>query len=339
MILRYRDSPSRRRLLIAGAAAAGAAILKPGWALFFLVPLFVAVVVPLAPLPEVVRRTWIFLTVSLVGTIAWVLYGEYSGFLRGQAADKFQPRLVGDPDMWKGWLSMIGDVLDPRPSIGSHTPRIGLLLLVALLACVAIAPRRARDVLIPLWAGYALFGVVFATHIQNHNYYSLMLVPLAALSVGAAIGRAAPALEAHRQGFSAVAVSTTVLIAGIAMTLALHSTLTDRAYGRTAAEAAAVGATINHRPAIVASAFYGEPLEYYGRFRGRWWPEDSSAPPATLLRPGNASRWPAPAEMKPPPRFFVVDATRVEPGSALARYLRSRARAGSIGRYRVYRIR
>jgi hypothetical protein len=42
---------------------------------------------------------------------------------------------------------------------------------------------KNRRFLLGLWAGYAVFGIYFNYHISTHDYYSLPLIPIVALSI------------------------------------------------------------------------------------------------------------------------------------------------------------
>jgi hypothetical protein len=62
---------------------------------------------------------------------------------------------------------------------------IGLQGLAAALIGVAmVSDRRARWFLGGLWFGYFCYGLFFNYHIHTHDYYSMMAIPMAALSVG-----------------------------------------------------------------------------------------------------------------------------------------------------------
>ena len=58
----------------------------------------------------------------------------------------------------------------------------GAVLTLALLGLFFLEDKKRRF-LLGLWAGYALFGLYFNYHISTHDYYSLPLIPIAALSL------------------------------------------------------------------------------------------------------------------------------------------------------------
>ncbi len=56
------------------------------------------------------------------------------------------------------------------------------LRLLALLGLFFFDDKKRRF-LFGLWVGYALFGLFFNFHISTHDYYSLPLIPILALSI------------------------------------------------------------------------------------------------------------------------------------------------------------
>ncbi|MBK9600225.1 MAG: hypothetical protein IPO36_00010 [Anaerolineales bacterium] len=58
----------------------------------------------------------------------------------------------------------------------------GIALMLGLLGLFFLENEKRRFFL-GLWAGYALFGIYFNYHISSHDYYSLPLIPIVALSL------------------------------------------------------------------------------------------------------------------------------------------------------------
>lgn len=225
--------------------------------------------------------------------------------------------LLVEPSFWKGWLSAIDEVLDPRPGLTASSPLVGLALIAVVVAGLAAARTRlARVVLAGLVIGYGAFGLVFTRHISSHNYYSLALVAAAAAGLALVVVWAA-----H-----------------------LHDRLSDPAYSRQAAQYRQIGAIVRNTPSSVfLAADFGLPLEYEGRLTGRWWPtvpEAGSAGPAQRFGSRDENLWPAVAGMQPPPTAFIVtDRTELSRQPQLRAYLeRFRRRADTPG-YLVYDLR
>jgi dolichyl-phosphate-mannose-protein mannosyltransferase len=174
-ILRYHERPSTRRLLVAVVASSLPLLVKPGICLFQVLGVFVS----LAICREGFRRTLvsphllIFAVLSVLPVGLYYLYGTFvEGFLQGQVQARVQPQLLLSLSFWISWAKVI-------------IPRMGFVALVgALLGVLLFRPGLPRALIMSLWAGYFLFGVVFATHVSTHDYYSLQLVPVVALSLG-----------------------------------------------------------------------------------------------------------------------------------------------------------
>jgi hypothetical protein len=57
-----------------------------------------------------------------------------------------------------------------------------MALMLGLLGLFFLDDEKRRFAL-ALWAGYAFFGIYFNYHISSHDYYSLPLIPIVALSL------------------------------------------------------------------------------------------------------------------------------------------------------------
>lgn len=111
---------------------------------------------------------------SVLGVLpgaAYVIYGVWvAGYLGQQFGGRFIPSLFLSPSYYLGWVSMLNLVIG------------GAVLTLALLGLFFLEDKKRRF-LLGLWAGYALFGLYFNYHISTHDYYSLPLIPIVALSL------------------------------------------------------------------------------------------------------------------------------------------------------------
>src|SRR5439155_9406308 len=116
------------------------------------------------------------------------LYSDATGqFLSGQSQEKLNPRLLVDSFYWRGWLDNLKVVLRP-PFVGQ---RFSIIVLAAACAAVLLARTKShRACLLALWLGYAVFGLTFTNHISSHDYYSLPLIPIVALSLATLVDAA-----------------------------------------------------------------------------------------------------------------------------------------------------
>ena len=111
---------------------------------------------------------------SLLGILpgaAYLIYGIFiEGYLGQQFSGRFIPALFLSPSYYVGWLNMLNLVA------GGFIPGLALLGLFFF-------EDKENRFLLGLWTGYCLFGLYFNFHISTHDYYSLPLIPILALSL------------------------------------------------------------------------------------------------------------------------------------------------------------
>ncbi len=116
-------------------------------------------------------QLYVMAFLGIVPGVVYLIYGIFiAGYLGQQFTGRFIPSLFLSPAYYIGWLNMLNLVA------GGFT--IGL----ALLGLFFFEDMKRRF-LIGLWTGYALFGLYFNFHISTHDYYSLPLIPILALSI------------------------------------------------------------------------------------------------------------------------------------------------------------
>jgi hypothetical protein len=102
---------------------------------------------------------------------AYVIYGVWiAGYLGQQFGGRFIPSLFLSPSYYLGWVGMLNNVVG------------GMALMLSLLGLFFLDDEKRRFAF-SLWAGYAFFGLYFNYHISSHDYYSLPLIPIVALSL------------------------------------------------------------------------------------------------------------------------------------------------------------
>jgi hypothetical protein len=287
-ILRYHEQPSRRRLMVAAVVSSLAIFAKPGICLF---PVFGAFV-SLAVYREGVRRSLIsphslvFAVLSILPTGLYYLYGTFlAGFLRGQTSQKVVPQLLLETSFWEGWLINVWVVLGY------------VALLGALVGVLLLRKGLPRALMIGLWSGYFLFGLTFTSHIRTHDYYSLQLIPVVALSLGPLADLLLKGLkqtvnnlgQLGWRGYGrivvlALSISVLVLSAVGNRQASAYSTGWVRVQQEHAASYVAtfqeIGDVVDHsrRTFVLFGGFqsrgpnYGFALMYHGRISGETWP-------------------------------------------------------------------
>lgn len=173
-ILRYYEQPSILRLVTAATISALAILIKP-FCLFLIFGMFIS----LAIYRQGIRKSvispnfLIFAVISLLPPLIYYLNGIFiAGFLKDNARASFLPYLLLHSFFWEGWLTMLGRVVGYIGFIG------------ALFGTLMFRQGLPRALLIGLWTGYFVYGLVFTYHIHTHDYYHLPLIPIVALSLG-----------------------------------------------------------------------------------------------------------------------------------------------------------
>ncbi|HZW03330.1 MAG TPA: glycosyltransferase family 39 protein [Anaerolineaceae bacterium] len=118
------------------------------------------------------RQVWLMAGLAVLPVVGYNVYGLWiAGFLGEQYGLRFFPGLLVDPAFYIRW---------------AHQIEMTTGLAAALLGVVGslLAPGNGRRGLLwGLWAGYLVYGLVFAYYTASHDYYHLPLIPLVALSL------------------------------------------------------------------------------------------------------------------------------------------------------------
>ncbi len=199
----------RRSIALAALALGTAAVFVKPMAILLLAPVYCAIA--LAAKPRTLRALAALPAALLCIAIPSTIYFATTMVQRGELDDYTQwaaaLELFTLREFWVGWSQMF---------LGAVTPA---LVPCVLLLAVPIRARSARLVLIGGWSGYLLLALAFPYHIYTHSYYSLVAIPLIALSTAYAVEvlneRLSPLTEERLQwlaiGILAAAVSAGVL--------------------------------------------------------------------------------------------------------------------------------
>lgn len=157
--------------------------LLAGWAMFvkitavyYLAPALVIIVLTNFGIRKALRDRWVWLAALLALVIPAIYYlgvigSDSSGWFSGWGLS-FTHLLV-KPSFYITWLKFLDFLMD--------LTMVGL----ALLGVAFITKTKDRLLVLGLWTGYGLFGLSFPYPIQTHEYYSIMLIPVVGISLGA----------------------------------------------------------------------------------------------------------------------------------------------------------
>jgi hypothetical protein len=224
------------------------------------------------------KQVWMMAALGVLPGLGWVIYGLTRGFLGQQFGGRFMPELFLSPNFYLGWAQMLDNVLGLFP------------FALALLGLLLVDDKPVRSFLLGLWAAYLAFAIFFDYHISTHDYYSLPLVPIAAL----ALTPLADAILVRMTDAAAKSRVTRVLIASILTLCLLAALWTSRValkstdYRPQAAFWNQIGETVRGYGVVALTQEYGLPLAYWGWTGAANWP-DSSDIEYHALRGGNTS--------------------------------------------------
>jgi 4-amino-4-deoxy-L-arabinose transferase-like glycosyltransferase len=263
---RWSRQPAWRWALAAGLAG-GLAIFVKLTAVFFVAGGFVGAVLSRRSLQQALKmpQVWVMAALTVLPGAAYTFYGVYvAGYLGSEFNGRFFPALLLSPFFYLRWEGKAAVIL-------GHA---GLAL--ACLGWLFLRTKESRIFTAGLWAGYLAFGLMFNYHIASHDYYSLPLIPIAALTLGALGGVTVRGLAEQAQG-SAVTrafVRTSLLFIAVMTFWQTRVALLSVDYRPQAAFWAEVGEAVGHQPSVIAvTQDYGYPLVYWGWQRVSLWPE------------------------------------------------------------------
>jgi 4-amino-4-deoxy-L-arabinose transferase-like glycosyltransferase len=325
-VIRYWERPTRGRLLAAAGVSAVATAVKPGVAFLYLAGLFLG----LAVWRRGLRRSltgghfplYALVSVSLAG--GYYVYGRFfSDFIwSGADAGRVTPGSVLNGWFWADWWEAVSALLRwPQ-----EQQALALLPLAAGAAGLALARGRARAVFAGLVLGYVAFALTAANYVSGNPYYSLPLIAILALSIGALVGAVVERASAvTRHGRPAVLA----LVAGVVAVAAYksHAVLAGVETTERITDYRQIGDATGHTTrAVVVDDELSTPAMYWGWLVGRSW-EDV-----------NTGSLPPHIEADDPEFLIVVGEGRLESSPALQHFTRSLDVVQETDRWAVFRL-
>ncbi|MGH3134038.1 MAG: ArnT family glycosyltransferase [Gaiellaceae bacterium] len=334
-VLRYYDRPTGSRLVVATGVCGLGGLTKPGISLPFVCLAFLALAVSRDGLRAAVSaRATLFALGTVAPSTIYYLYGTYADdFLRGQAAAKFMPELLSEESFWRGWARMATNVLAYPSSAGT----IGLAVLgAALLGVLFSRGLEARAMLLGLWSGYALLGLVFTFHISTHDYYSLPLIPIVALSLGALGSTIERQVSSRRVRLILVGAG---LLAVATAAWKTHTHLTSQTYEAEVKGYEAIGTVTRHTTqAVFIDREYGTPLSYHGWLAGEYWYWPNEQQNVPMTRAAVLEHFRTRLEGMAP-EFLIVTATEeLEREQGLRAFIKGLPIVTQTARYSVFAL-
>jgi hypothetical protein len=170
-LFRWQVSGSWKWALAFGILA-GAALFVKNLSVFIIAGAFAGVILGGKGLKRSIRdpQVWTMAVLMILPVTIYMLYGVFKLNMQSQFALRFFPKMWIDPAFYFRWAFTV------NANIGWTA------VLLAILSIFLADPKRERPLLIGLWAGYFLFGMIFAYHFFTHDYYQLAFIPVVAIS-------------------------------------------------------------------------------------------------------------------------------------------------------------
>jgi len=277
----YRRGESWKWAILTGLIG-GLAIFVKFVAVFFVIGGALGALLGQFKLRDLVRDPQVW-TIGLLGLLpggAWIVYGKLvAGLFGGDMSGRFIPALLASPLFYVQWQTKAAAVAG------------GIGIMLGLLGLFLVRERSLRAFLLGIWAAYLAFGLYFNYHISTHDYYSLPLIPIVAVSLAplgdwffARLRDIVPASSLQGEGGAGSpygddagwvrgAVSV-ILLYGIFSTVwNVRNELKSVDYRPQAAHWAEIRETLGSKTSVVAlTEDYGNPLAYWGWQRATIWP-------------------------------------------------------------------
>lgn len=213
-------------------------------------------------------QVWTIGLIGLLPGVAWILYGKFVlGIFGGDMSGRFIPSLLANLSFYIQWQNKAVTVAG---SLG---------IMLGLLGLFLMRDRSRRVFLLGIWGAYLVFGVYFNYHISTHDYYSLPLIPIVAVSL-APIGDRFFALLREAGSPSGIDVSwirgaiSFILLFGILSTVwSVRNEMKSVDYRPQVARWSEIHAILGQGASFVAlTEDYGNRLAYWGWLKAPLWP-------------------------------------------------------------------
>jgi hypothetical protein len=172
-VYQWAKDPSSYRFAILAGLFGGLAILVKFVAAFFVIAGGLGALLGRLSLRDALKQPQVYV-MSVLGILPGTVYTVYGVFIAGylgqQFGGRFIPSLFLSPSYYLGWVGMLNTV------VGS------VVLMLSILGLFFFVEEKLRF-MTSLWIGYIVFGLYFNYHISSHDYYSLPLIPVVAMSI------------------------------------------------------------------------------------------------------------------------------------------------------------
>jgi len=207
-------------------------------------------------------QVWVVALISLLPALIYNFVGIFAmKFIdSGAVALRIQPSMLFQPLTYLEINNQLNRVMG------------AVVVLAAVAGGWLLTSKRARALMIGLWGGYLVFGVVFIYYYATHDYYHLPLIPIAALGL-APIGQALvdKLQSAWPRRWLPVLVAILLLLAVGESLLETRDTLKHTDYSQEPAFWQMLGDKLHNDRVIALTEDYNGRLAYFGWLGADYW--------------------------------------------------------------------
>ena len=215
-------------------------------------------------LRELIRnpQVWVMGALGVLPGAAWILYGKLVlGLFGGDMSGRFIPALLGDLAFYVQWQTK------------GATVASGIGIMLGLLGVLVVRERRVRAFLLGIWGAYLVFGFYFNYHISTHDYYSLPLIAIVAVSLAPLGEWFFARLKEAGSGWVRSAVFVVLLYGIFSITWNVRNEMKSVDYRPQVAYWAEIHETLGSDASVIAlTEDYGNRLAYWGWMKAALWP-------------------------------------------------------------------
>lgn len=203
-------------------------------------------------------------------------------------------KLITSPHFYADWLGFAGGL-------------VGVSVLFLSLVGTILAPPRFRWMLLGLWLGYLVYGLVLPFQMFTHSYYHLQLVPLIALGIAPVADLLLRSMTQFSRPWRMAALAPLIILAAYE-SWAARSILVAENYDATPKFWETVGSAIPADSDVMAlTQDYGFDLMYWGWRKVRLWPLSTTL---SELRSGDRTPSDRFSQITAGSEYFLVTAFR-----------------------------
>ncbi len=152
-------------------------------------------------------KVWVLALLAVVPYALYTYYGVYViKLLQSQFSLRFFPQMWIDPLFYLRWNGEI------RGAVGTE------MFLAALVGTFLFSTKAKRSIMLGLWGGYFVYGVLFSYYTGSHDYYQEPLIPIVALGLAALTDVVFQRISEVKPGTWAYVAITGAVLFGVTIT-------------------------------------------------------------------------------------------------------------------------